>query len=192
MRFVSFAAACASWSLTACGGWESGQANNAQGNISNDSRAPEAANSSAMIPSNTMVMLAVPLSNDRAIAVMKQRHDGMHAIADSAKAIHRGLAGTPDHPTVRSNAAKLVQLSNQASHWFPAGTGPDVGKTRAKPEIWQTAEDFAAKMRNFQAAARAFNVAARGSDTAATNARFDDLDGTCKACHDKYRAEEKR
>jgi cytochrome c556 len=139
----------------------------------------------------SVAALAAPLSSDRALQIMKTRHDGMHAIADSAKAIHRALEASPDLPTVRSNAAKMVQLSQQVSHWFPAGTGPDVGKTRAKPEIWQNTEDFASKMRNFQAAARAFNAAARGNDVTAMNARFADLDGTCKACHDKYRAEEK-
>ena len=92
---------------------------------------------------------------------------------------------------MRANAAKIVQASRAVSKWFPAGTGPDVGKTRAKPEIWQNPEDFAAKMRNFQAAARAFDAAARKNDVPAMNARFADLDGTCKACHDKYRAEEK-
>lgn len=139
---------------------------------------------------NTMVMFAAPLGHDQALTIMKTRHDGMHSIADAGKAIHRALGPTPDLPTVRDNSAKLVQLSQQASGWFPAGTGPDVAKTRAKPEIWQNAEDFSAKLRNFQGAARALAAATRGNDVVAMNARFDDLDGTCKACHDKYRAEE--
>ncbi|HLO19773.1 MAG TPA: cytochrome c [Sphingomicrobium sp.] len=139
----------------------------------------------------SVAALAAPLSKDRALVVMKERHDGMHMIADAAKAIHRAIGDTPDVPTVTANAAKIVQASRAASKWFPAGTGPDVGKTRAKPEIWQNTEDFAAKMRNFQAAARALDAAARKNDVAAMNARFADLDDTCKACHDKYRAEEK-
>jgi cytochrome c556 len=138
----------------------------------------------------SVAALAAPLSKDNALTVMKARHDGMEAIGDGTKAIHRGLSGTPDLPTVRANAAKIAQLSQQASGWFPAGTGPDVAKTRAKPDIWQNFDDFGAKLRNFQAAARAFNAAASGNDTAAMNARFSDLGGTCKACHDKYRAEE--
>lgn len=138
----------------------------------------------------SVTALAVPLSKDRALVVMKARHDGMEAIGDATKASHRALGGTPDLATVRSNAGKLAQLSRQASGWFPAGTGPDVAKTRAKPDIWQSPEDFAGKLRNFQAAAAAFNAAARGNDVSAMNARFGDLGGTCKACHDKYRAEE--
>ena len=134
--------------------------------------------------------VAAALPKDKALQVMKVRHDGMHSIADALKAIHRAIGATPDLPTVRANSEKLVQLSRAGSHWFPAGTGPDVAKTRAKPDIWQNPEDFAAKFRNFQAATRAFDAAARDSDVAAINARFADLDGTCKACHDKYRAPE--
>ena len=138
----------------------------------------------------SVAAMAVPLSKDKALTVMNTRHDGMEAIGDAFKTLHRTLSGTPDLPTVQSSAAKISKLSYQASGWFPAGTGPDVAKTRAKPEIWQSPEDFASKLRNFQAAAAAFNGAARGNDMAAMNARFGDLGGTCKACHDKYREEE--
>jgi cytochrome c556 len=191
MRFVTFAAVSACVLLAACGDWKSGQANSAQANISKDSRPPETANSSAVVPSNDMTMLAVPVARDRALVIMKERHDGMHAIGDATKAISRELKGaTPDNATLRLNAAKIAMESRAATKWFPAGTGPDIAKTRAKPEIWQTPEDFAAKLRNFQAAAGAFNAATHGSDVDAMKARFADLGGTCKACHDKYRAEE--
>jgi cytochrome c556 len=137
----------------------------------------------------SVAALAAPISKDRALKVMKARHDGMHMIGDATKAIHRAQSG-PDLPTIRSNAAKMVKLSQQAGGWFPAGTGPDVAKTRAKPEIWQNSADFVVKVHDFQVAARAFDAAARSGDSAAINARFSDLGGTCKACHDKYRSEE--
>ena len=196
MRSKFVAAACACLLLGACN-WKAGQANSAQGNISQDNRPPASARPSAVtnsaatngIASNAMMMLAVPLPKDRALQVMHVRHEGMEAIGDALKAAHRAL-GSSDRGTVRANAAKIAQLSQQASIWFPTGTGPDVGKTRAKAEIWQTPDDFGAKLRGFQAAAAAFNIAARGNDVSAMNARFGDLGGTCKACHDKYRAEE--
>jgi cytochrome c556 len=80
-------------------------------------------------------------------------------------------------------------LSKKASGWFPAGTGPEVGKTGAKPEIWKTPQDFAAKLGAFQKAALVFNAAASGNDMNAAKARYADLGGACKACHDKYRSE---
>jgi cytochrome c556 len=193
MRSKLLAAAVACVSLAACNGWKSGQANSAQGNISQDNRPPATAKASVVTnnsATNTMVMLAVPLPRDRALQVMHVRHEGMEAIGDGFKALHRALGGSPDLPTVRANAAKIAQLSQQASTWFPAGTGPDVAKTRAKPDIWQNSEDFAAKLRAFETAARALQLASDSNNVAAMNARFADLGGTCKACHDKYRAEE--
>jgi cytochrome c556 len=193
MRFTTFAAVCACVTLTACGGWKSGQANSAQGNISQDNRPPATAKASAVTnapATNAMAMLAVPLPKAKALAVMHERHEGMEALGDATKAIHRAL-GSSDIGTVRANAAKVLQASRAAQNWFPAGTSPDVGKTRAEAAIWQTPEDFAAKLRNFQAAAKAFNDATHGNDMDAIKARFADLGGTCKACHDKYRAEEK-
>jgi cytochrome c556 len=92
---------------------------------------------------------------------------------------------------VRSSAANIANLAAKASGWFPLGTGPDVGKTGAKPEIWQNQADFLAKLHNFQAAARAMNAAAAGADVSVMNARFDAMDNACKACHDKYRSEMK-
>jgi len=88
---------------------------------------------------------------------------------------------------VRAGAAQIADLSRKTSGWFPAGTGAEIGKTGAKPEIWKDPRDFASKLRNFQGAAKAFNVAAMSGDMSAVKARFADLGGTCKACHDKYR-----
>lgn len=192
-RLLIAAAACVS--LAACN-WKDGQANSAQGNISRENRPPATAQESAVTnnaaaTTNEMAMLTVPVSGARALQVMHARHEGMESIGDATKAINRTLKGTPDLGVVRANAAKIADLSKQASGWFPAGTGPDVGKTGAKPEIWQTPDDFAAKLRNFQGAAQAFNAAARGNDIGAINAKFATLGQACKACHDKYRAEMK-
>jgi cytochrome c556 len=114
----------------------------------------------------------------------------METIGKAFKVLHRELASSsPFAPTVKSSAAQLATLAKQSSHWFPAGTGPEAGKTGARPEIWQTPQDFAAKLGTFQRAALAFNAAAASGDMNAAKARYADLGGTCKACHDKYRTE---
>ena len=69
------------------------------------------------------------------------------------------------------------------------GTGPEMGKTGAKPEIWQKPADFAAKVRDFQAASNALRQAAASGNMAAVKASYGKLGGTCKACHDSYRSE---
>ena len=135
-------------------------------------------------------LIAAAPSQDRALKIMHDRHEGMEAIGNANKVLHRELAGSsPNLGAVRSSAAAIANLSRKASGWFPKGTGPELGKTGAKPEIWQNWPDFTAKLHNFQGAAKVFNAAAASGDLNAIKARYADLGGTCKACHDKYRSE---
>ncbi|MFN3387904.1 MAG: c-type cytochrome [Allosphingosinicella sp.] len=133
---------------------------------------------------------ATPLEKEQALALMKERHENYEKIGDAMKSISRELRGdAPDLARVRSGAATIAELAPQVPDWFPAGTGPDVGKTEARAEIWQKPEDFAAKAQGFREAALAFNTAAQGSDLAAIRATHADLGKSCKACHDSYREE---
>ena len=180
---IAFATTAACLALSACGGPETSQANNAQANISNDSRPADNA-----VASN----LQARISLGDAAKIMHARHEGMETIGKAGKAINRELTGSsPNLAAVHAGAAQITDLSRQASRWFPAGTGPEVGKTGAKPEIWmpQNQADFAAKLHNFQLAAAAFNAAAASTDLPLIKARFQSLEGACKACHDKYRTE---
>ena len=189
MRIALLAATSAFVLLAACGGPQTSQANNAQANIADNASVPATANASAV--SNGMVMLATKsVSGAEAANIMHERHEGMETIGKANKAIRRELdGGSPDLAAVRAGAAQIADLSRKASGWFPAGTGPDVGKTGAKPEIWQEPKDFAAKLTAFQKAAQGFNQAAASGDVNAIKAKFADLGGACKACHDKYRSE---
>lgn len=174
-----------SLALAACGGPETSQTNNAQANISNTASPPPTAVASAVSADAFS-----PVSGDEAKSLMHERHEGMEAIGKANKAIKRELEGSaPDLTTVRSSTTKIADLSQKASGWFHAGTGPDVGKTGAKPEIWQNTRDFAAKLTAFQKAAAAFNSTAAGNDVNAIKASFGQLGQACKACHDKYRSE---
>ncbi|HWI89359.1 MAG TPA: cytochrome c [Sphingomicrobium sp.] len=181
MRIAMFAAAGAFVFLAGCGGPQTSQANNSHANISNESRAT----------SNGMVMLAAgPVSGQQAVAIMHERHEGMGTIGKTNKAIKRELdSASPNMTTLRAGAAQIADLSRKASGWFPPGTGPDVGKTGAKPDIWRDPQDFASKLHNFQAAAATFNQAAMSGDVNLIKAKWGELGQACKACHDKYRTE---
>jgi cytochrome c556 len=136
-------------------------------------------------------MPAAPESREAALKLMHDRHEGMEEIGDAFKVLGREMkADAPNLDAVRTSSATIARLAPEASSWFPPGTGPDVGKTRAKPEIWQKPADFNAKMRAFQEAANRFDAAAQAGDVAAIKARFGELGKTCKACHDPYRAPE--
>ncbi len=135
-------------------------------------------------------MKAKPMAHDAAMKAMHERHEGMEQIGKSTKAAGRTLkSGSPDLAIVRTAAATIARLAPQTTGWFPAGTGPDVGKTGAKPDIWQKPEDFVARDRAFQKAATAFDAAAKAGDMGAIQARFGEIGKTCKACHDSYRKE---
>jgi cytochrome c556 len=135
---------------------------------------------------------AAPLTKDQALALMKEREHHMETFGKATKTIHNALqASTPDAAPIRQSAATIAELAPKLQSWFPAGTGPDVGKTRAKPEIWQKQEDFALKAHDFERAAEDFNFAAISGDLGRITTTFDALGKTCKACHDLYRAPEK-
>jgi cytochrome c556 len=186
MRIAMFAAAGAFALLAGCGGPETSQANNAQANISNESRDENSA-AGSLVHNASLTTGKVDVK-----AVMHERHEGMEKIGKNTKAIRRELGGgSPNLETVRNAAASTADLARKSSGWFPVRTGPEAGKTGAKPEIWKDPKDFAAKLAAFQKAATALDAATRGDDVNAIKARFADLGGTCKACHDKYRAEMK-
>jgi cytochrome c556 len=169
--------------LVSCGGPETSQANNSQANMSNSASPATAGNGMAMV-------VVTRVSGADAARIMHERHEGMETIGKANKAIHRELeSASPNLAVVRSSAKTIANLSKRASGWFPQGTGPDVGKTGAKPEIWQEPKDFQAKLAAFQKAAPAFAAATAGSDMAAIKTHYADLGGACKACHDKYRTD---
>jgi cytochrome c556 len=131
---------------------------------------------------------AAPLPKEEALALMKERHEHYEKIGDSMKVISRELKGdSPDLTVLRREAASIAELAPQVPDWFPEGTGPDVGKTHARAEIWQKPEDFKAKSAAFAAAASKFQASANSSDLAAIRAAHGDLGKSCKACHDLYR-----
>jgi cytochrome c556 len=134
------------------------------------------------------MVAAKPLTKAQALSIMHERHEGMETIGNANKSLRRQIeGGSPDAMAVRLSAAQIAQLSRKASGWFPAGTGPELGKTGAKPEIWQKPQDFAAKLHNFQAAAQVFQAAANAGDANAIKGRYVDMVHTCSACHDDYR-----
>ena len=174
-------------SLAACGGPDTSQANNSSANTSETASPPPTAAASAVEPLATQ-----PVSKADAAKVMHERHEGMEGLGKATKAIKRQLAGSsPDLAAIRTAARSITEFAPKIPSLFPPGTGPDVGKTGAKSEIWQSPQDFATKAHDFNAAARLFESAAAGGNVESIKAGFADLGKTCKACHDKYRSEMK-
>lgn len=178
---IAVLTALASVSLVACG-------QNAA--PTNNSVADTATNSTETTENSVVVPAAAPATKEEALKIMHERHEGMEQIGKSTKAIKRQLdSSAPDVAEIQKAAATIAELAAKSPNWFPQGTGPDVAKTGAKPEIWQTYPDFVAKDRDFGKAAQAFDAAAKTGDLTQIKAGFADLGKSCKACHDKYRSD---
>ena len=151
----------------------------------------EVTTTAAAAPTGKDAVLGPAIAADRAKALMHERHEGMEDIGDAFKLVGRELKGAnPNVAAIQKAAAEIAAGAAKAPGWFPPGTGPDVGKTRSKAEIWQKPQDFAAKNAAFLPAAQAFKAAAGAGDLNAIKAKAGELGKACKACHDRYRAEE--
>lgn len=112
---------------------------------------------------------------------------------------------------MRSNRAALIELGKMASGeaaWdaraaerhagtlmrnavmIPAnteeGTGPESGRTRARPEIWAQWEKFQAAADNLEDESKAVLDLAKAGNEAAARTRFAALEQACDGCHKPF------
>lgn len=161
---------------------------NEQAQPENTAEASAEASANAATEADQISLVAIP--RETAVQLMQERHDNYEKIGDAMKIITRELrTDDPNLAAVRTGAATIASLAPQVPSWFPAGTGPDVGKTEAKAEIWQRPEDFSEKAEALEQAAKRFEIASQGTDVEAMRAAHKNLGQTCKACHDLYREE---
>ena len=85
-------------------------------------------------------------------------------------------------------ADRVAALTPQLLEGFPEGSGTGA-PTEAKPEIWTDFADFTAKMKDLERESAALSTVAKSGDEAKMREQFAKVGGTCKACHDKYKAE---
>ena len=124
-------------------------------------------------------------------AVMKARHEHYEAMGKAMKGIGDQLkASAPDMAVIQRHAGTIAGYGPQILGWFPAGSGPEAGRTRAKAEIWSDNAGFRAANERFGQAAGAFNQAAQSGDIAQVRAALPALRQSCANCHEKYRGPE--
>ncbi|MEY8880882.1 cytochrome c [Donghicola sp. XS_ASV15] len=95
-----------------------------------------------------------------------------------------------DAEAASAAAADMVALTKYTmSDLFAPGTSSDdvPGETRALPAIWEDMSGFQAAGEDFTAALMELNAVA-GDGLDALRPAVGKLGGTCKACHDEYRA----
>jgi cytochrome c556 len=143
----------------------------------------------------TLAAIIVPagalVADTSAKDLMKARHDHYHELGDAFKVVRDQTRGdTPDLAAIKTAAKVVSDASINQAKWFPAGTGPEAGKTRAKAEIWSRPKDFAAAQKLFSDAAPKLLAAANASDLAGVKSQFGEVGKSCKNCHDSFRSPE--
>jgi cytochrome c556 len=137
--------------------------------------------------------VGVLIAAQSALDLQKARHDHYHQLGDAFKTVRdQTRAGTPNMSKIKAAAQVINEASIDQGRWFPAGTGPEAGKTRALAEIWARPEDFKAAQKVFSDAAPKLLAAATASDLNAVKSTYGDLGKACKNCHDNFRAPEDR
>jgi cytochrome c556 len=135
--------------------------------------------------SGALVLAATPQETQ------KKRHDHYHELGDAFKAVRDGMkSDSPDWAALQKAADTVSAASVNQSQWFPKGTGPEAGKTRALPEIWSKPEDFAAAMKMLEERAPKLAAAAKDKNIEGVRQTFREVGGACKNCHDTFRSPE--
>jgi cytochrome c556 len=122
--------------------------------------------------------------------LLKQRHEHYEALGDAFKAVRDNSRGSPDFAALDKAVLVIQKATVDQKDWFPKGTGPEAGKTRALPEIWSKPAEFAAAQKLFADKAVPLANAVKAKDADAVGKSFRELGGACKNCHDTFRAPE--
>jgi cytochrome c556 len=124
--------------------------------------------------------------------LLKARHDHYEALGASFKTVRDNVnAGDEaDFVAVQKAADEIHKASQNQQQWFPKGTGPEAGKTRAVPEIWVKAAEFTAAIKMFEERAPKLLAAVQTKDIKQVQTAFREVGGACKNCHDNFRSPE--
>ncbi len=126
-----------------------------------------------------------------AVDQQKARHDHYHELGEAFKTVRdQTRASTPNMAKLQAAARVVHEASIDQGRWFPAGTGPEAGKTRALPVIWERPKDFSAAQKVFSDAAPKLLAAANAGDLNGVKANFGEVGKACKNCHDTFRSPE--
>lgn len=143
-----------------------------------------------LIAAGLLVSGVSSADGDKAVKqAIKYRQSQMALVGANFKPLMGMVKGKVEFngDVAKSMAADLAAVSGL--NWergYPEGSAE--GKTKAKKEIWKNRDDFSSKMDDFKSAAAKLSEVAAGADKAAVLAQVKELGGTCKACHDDYKA----
>ena len=133
---------------------------------------------------------AVAHSDDPRANAIEYRQSVYHVIRWNWMPLAQMVKGEKpfDRAEFVKRATRVSLSSHQLLEGYPEGSH-EGAETDALPQIWENWADFTAKLDDFKRESQALRVAAADADEAAIKAQFVKTAGTCKACHDEYRAD---
>ena len=147
--------------------------------------------SSAVVAASLIVAAVHAADALTPVQMQKARHDHYHELGDAFKSVRDlSKSDSPDFAALLAAAEVIDKAAINQQQWFPHGTGPEAGKTRALPEIWSKPDEFTAAQKMLSDRAPKLLAAAKARDIAGVQAAFKELGGACKNCHDTFRSAE--
>ncbi len=140
----------------------------------------------ATVGSAALAADAAPSAAERAI---EYRQSALYLLGWNIGPIAAMVKGEMpyDAKALEMRATRLAQLAPMIAEGFPPGSETGA-PTKAKPEIWQNMDDFSAKAKDLETATAKLVTASKTGDLKQIGPVLGEVGGTCKACHDKYRA----
>lgn len=125
-------------------------------------------------------------------SVIAARQANFKVMGKSMKAMFDEMKKpTQDVAVFQLNAKALADASRKVGGYFPKGSGPGAGvKTEALADIWAKPAEFKLAHGKLVAATGKFAVVAKSGNIDAIKAALPSVGGTCKGCHDQFRAKD--
>lgn len=117
---------------------------------------------------------------------IKYRQSAMFMMAQNFGRV-AGMAGgrIPFDAKVAADSAALADTLAKLP-WEGFGAGTDLGKTKAKPEIWTNRAKFDDYAKKMQTEMTKLAVAAKSGNLDSIKLAVNSTGGTCKSCHDDF------
>jgi cytochrome c556 len=136
-----------------------------------------------------LLLLTLPLlAADKPEATIKYRSLVMKAMGAHMNAMSMVVKKqVSDRSRLAVDAEALHGLATGLGTLFPSGTGPDVARTAARPDVWQHRAEFDAASKRLEGESARLLQLARGKDAAAFDKQFEAVNAACNECHQQFR-----
>jgi len=123
-------------------------------------------------------------------AAISAREANFKAIGKAFKGIiDQTRSPAPNMAVIQASANIIAAAAPKVGGTFPKGSGPESGaKTHALPAIWEKPVEFNAAVAKLVSGSKAMQAAAASGNLDQVKAAIPGLGGSCKGCHDQFKA----